>query len=80
MFVPLRGEPVLTKSVDMKTMQETALADRVANLMNHDATLRYNADALNGKSGVLRLGTRLFLFAAHPVLTKMKTGQAMEHC
>ncbi len=73
-FMPLRGDPVLTKSVDLKTKQETALAERIANLMSHDATLRYNADAVDGKSGVLRVGIRFFLFAAHPILTKIKTG------
>jgi len=73
-FMPLRGDPVFAKSVDLKTLQETPLAERIVGLMKLDAGLRYNADAIEGKSGILRVGTNFFMFAAHPILPRSKQG------
>ena len=74
-FMPLRGEPVFAKSLDLNTRQETSLAERIAALMTPDSGLRYNADAVEGKSGVLRVGTYFFMFATHPILPGTKNGQ-----
>ncbi len=74
-FMPLQGStPVFAKSIEQQTVQETALALRIAGLMTHNAGLRYNADAVEGKSGILRVGTNFFLFALHPILPGSNQG------
>lgn len=71
-FMPLHGEAVFAKSLDLNTLQETALAGRITVLMTRDSGLRYSADAVEGKSGVLRVGTNFFMFAVQPILSGTK--------
>jgi signal transduction histidine kinase len=73
-FMPLRGDSIFEKSLDLNTMHATLHAERIANLLNHDSGLLYNADAVEGKSGVLRVGAKFFMFATHPILPGTKKG------
>ena len=73
-FMPVRGDPVFAKSLDLKTLQETPLAERIATLMNHSTGLRYKEDAIEGKNGILRVGINFYMFAVHPVHTRTISG------
>jgi len=72
-YMPLQGDPVFAKSVDLNTQQATPFAERIVDMMRHDGGLRHNADAVEGKSGILRVGTSFFMFATHPILPATKT-------
>ncbi|MBI3775704.1 MAG: HAMP domain-containing protein [Gammaproteobacteria bacterium] len=72
--MPVHGDALFAKSVDMKTLHDTPLAERIAGLMANDSGLRYNAEATEGKNGILRVGTGFFLFAAHPILPASRKG------
>ena len=74
-FMPLRGDSIFEKSLDLSTMQETSHAERIANLLNRNSGLLYSPDALEGKSGVLRVGTKFFMLATHPILPGTKQGR-----
>ena len=73
-FMPLHGDAVFAKSIDLKSLQETPLAERIATLMSHDSGLRYKQDSTEGENGILRVGTNFYLFAVHPILSAPMKG------
>lgn len=67
-YVDARGAVAYSKSVNLKTTEDSSMADRVSAVMTPSSGFVYAREAIDGKSGVLRVGATFMLFAAHPIL------------